>query len=192
MKTVIGIVWMGCVLSQAFAQPIIDTTAVGESANYKVENTAAYYEWQIDGGQIVRGSGDNAITVEWGNQEGAYMLTVVGVNSSGCYGNPQKVLVLVKAKSDLTFVHLPTAFSPNGDGANDEFAPIVSDNYISYSLTIFSRWGNLAFAATTPSTTWDGTMEGKIAPDGVYVMLVVATFPNGKRIQKQETLTIAR
>lgn len=66
-----------------------------------------------------------------------------------------------------TFV--PTAFSPNGDGNNDQFQIGTECIFTHYELRVFNRWGLQVFASTAPWTLWDGTQLGKELPPGVYV-----------------------
>ncbi|MCC6720849.1 MAG: gliding motility-associated C-terminal domain-containing protein [Bacteroidia bacterium] len=61
-------------------------------------------------------------------------------------------------------VYIPNAFSPNGDGNNEVFKPSVI-GIISYELKIFNRWGQLIYKG---NTSWDGTISGKTAEQGVY------------------------
>ena len=64
--------------------------------------------------------------------------------------------------------YVPTIFSPNGDGTNDNFQVFGKDNFSDYSMTIFNRWGNVVYRG--PS--WDGTIDGSNAPSGVYTYIV--------------------
>ncbi len=65
-------------------------------------------------------------------------------------------------------VDLPNAFSPNGDGENDTFAPVTNCFLSNYRFQIFNRWGNTAFFTNDQNVGWDGTVEGQPAPDGRY------------------------
>ena len=65
---------------------------------------------------------------------------------------------------------LPNAFTPDGDGLNDEFKAIGQpDNLSSFSMTIFNRWGQMVFETKDVTQGWDGTYQGKPAPSGTYV-----------------------
>ena len=66
-------------------------------------------------------------------------------------------------------VHIPNAFTPDGDDINDSFTPIVSDAVRSWSFSIFNRWGELIFTTDVPGVAWDGKVNGVEAPVGVYV-----------------------
>ena len=49
---------------------------------------------------------------------------------------------------------VPSAFTPNGDGLNDEFLPIIECPIESYLLRIYNRWGNLVFESTDQEFGW--------------------------------------
>jgi gliding motility-associated-like protein len=68
--------------------------------------------------------------------------------------------------------YLPNAFSPNADGRNDTFFPFVVCPNATYTLQIFDRWGNLVFESSDSNLEWDGQINGKAAPIGVYVYVV--------------------
>lgn len=69
-------------------------------------------------------------------------------------------------------VYIPTAFSPNKDGANDLFVVSFanSDMLSDYNLTIYDRWGSRIFGSTDPSTSWDGTFLGRDMSTGTYIL----------------------
>jgi gliding motility-associated-like protein len=68
--------------------------------------------------------------------------------------------------------YLPNAFSPNADGRNDTFFPFVICPNATYTLQIFDRWGNLVFESSDSNLEWDGQINGRAAPIGVYVYVV--------------------
>ena len=71
--------------------------------------------------------------------------------------------------SDQVF-YLPNAFTPNGDGLNDFFKPTARYDYFqSYRLSIYNRWGELIFESESLSRGWDGSHNGRPAPQGTYV-----------------------
>ena len=70
---------------------------------------------------------------------------------------------------------MPNAFTPNNDGLNDEFKPVMSYTTSgNYSLKIFSRTGEVIFQSSDPQNGWDGTVNGKPAPAGAYVYTISA------------------
>ncbi len=85
----------------------------------------------------------------------------------------------------------PTAFSPNGDGLNDVFEPIglFAEEY---ELIIFNRWGELIFASRDFDRAWDGTINERDAPEGVYVYKVSAKDELGRSFSEKSTVTLTR
>ena len=85
---------------------------------------------------------------------------------------------------------VPTAFSPNGDGFNDDFHPFFKADYLvkveTYDLQIFNRWGNLVFSSKNETGTWDGTYKGVNCETGLYIWtLSVRLVLNGKTEMRQ-------
>ncbi|WP_211302108.1 gliding motility-associated C-terminal domain-containing protein [Chitinophaga niastensis] len=64
---------------------------------------------------------------------------------------------------------VPNAFSPNGDGRNDVFRPIVRGQMFEYELRIFNRWGELIFITSDDHRGWDGKYKGTPVDVGTYV-----------------------
>ncbi|MGB1207247.1 MAG: CotH kinase family protein [Chitinophagales bacterium] len=67
---------------------------------------------------------------------------------------------------------IPSAFSPNEDGVNDEFKMHILCPINDYQAQIYDRWGNLIFESTDVSLTWNGKYKGKICDIGVYPYLI--------------------
>ncbi len=71
---------------------------------------------------------------------------------------------------------LPNVFTPNGDGSNDLFTPILPYRYIkSIDINIFNRWGQVMFHTNNPMINWDGKDQNTHGncPDGVYYYICV-------------------
>ncbi len=65
---------------------------------------------------------------------------------------------------------VPDAFTPDGNGVNDKFLPIMTDMAREdYHLWIFDRWGRVVFETTNPDQGWDGQIRGGKPIAGVYV-----------------------
>jgi gliding motility-associated-like protein len=74
-------------------------------------------------------------------------------------------------------IYIPNAFSPDGDGLNDEFKVIGnSDNISSFHMYIYDRWGTLVFESNEISVGWDGKYKGNPSPTGAYVYKVEYSF----------------
>ncbi len=81
----------------------------------------------------------------------------------------------------------PSAFSPNGDGRNDTFRPVIQPGcpVSGYQLQVYNRWGHLVYQ-TPPgaahSDGWDGMYRGLPAEVGTY--MYVLEFEAGTRGQR--------
>lgn len=75
---------------------------------------------------------------------------------------------------------VPSAFTPNGDGLNDQF--LVSSNFdpLSFDITIFTKASEKVFHSRSIDIGWDGTKYGAALPQGVYLYLIKYTNPDGK------------
>lgn len=90
---------------------------------------------------------------------------------------------------------LANAFSPNGDGLNDVFLPVIETGCAvsGYNLHIYSRWGEHIFYSAKPDEGWDGTYKGQPADVGTYFYRVY--FEGGRKqtpFQHQGDLTLIR
>lgn len=66
---------------------------------------------------------------------------------------------------------LPNIFTPNGDGINDLFTPILPYRFIKdVDIEIFNRWGAEVFHTLDPMINWNGKEHntGADCSDGVY------------------------
>ncbi len=81
-------------------------------------------------------------------------------------------------------IFVPSAFSPNGDGVNDNLVVYGADNLNGYfSMKIFDRWGVLVYEGSNLSfnsaeETWGGGFNGFNAPAGVYIWSIVLKSEN--------------
>ncbi|HTO14891.1 MAG TPA: choice-of-anchor L domain-containing protein [Edaphocola sp.] len=75
---------------------------------------------------------------------------------------------------------MPNAFSPNGDGLNDDFKVIGTDYLKLLKFEIYDRWGRRLFHTTDPNKGWNGTDErnGKLCDMGTYMYIYVVEQAN--------------
>ena len=79
-----------------------------------------------------------------------------------------------------TRVFVPNAFSPNGDGANDDWEVYGQPGVRPLSCQIFDRWGNQCYRSKPDEIPrWDGTINSRQLPPGVYVWLFRLLNPEG-------------
>ena len=91
--------------------------------------------------------------------------------------------------SSLVFV--PTAFTPNSDGLNDEFKPSFAFSPKDYVLIIYNRYGFKVFESTNSSIGWDGIIgKGQKAPEGTYVYFIRFSSQSGETIEKRGNFSL--
>ncbi len=74
---------------------------------------------------------------------------------------------------------IPNAFSPNGDGINDEWVIENLKDYPGCKIEIYTRSGVLIYNTIGYSRPWNGTINNKMAPNGVYYYIIDAK--NGRK-----------
>jgi len=100
---------------------------------------------------------------------------------NGCQVSDEIEIEVVK-EFDL---FIPNAFSPNGDGFNDQFTIYTEAKITNISsFKIFNRWGNLIFMANDippnlESVGWDGMYQNKLLDSGVFTYLIEIRMPDG-------------
>lgn|GEM_PF-2207599 len=89
-------------------------------------------------------------------------------------------------------VSLPSAFSPNGDGRNDQFGALSNIPLQGYRLQVFDRWGKMIFVSYNSADRWDGTYLGEQVHSGVYFYHVYYECIDGKASSLKGDVTVVR
>ncbi|MCB9262769.1 MAG: gliding motility-associated C-terminal domain-containing protein [Flavobacteriales bacterium] len=114
--------------------------------------------------------------------------SVIVTNADGCEAGDDYFI----SDKCVSFYHIPTSFSPNNDGLNDEFKPTLV-NFEKYSLSIYNRWGEELFATEDANTAWNGSYNDKPVPPGVYMYTMrFITTENGKFISVNGLIHVVR
>ncbi len=91
---------------------------------------------------------------------------VTGIDDNGCI-DVDTITIYVVGE-----IHLPTAFSPNGDGINDIWAPIYSGSGVIEEYNIYNRWGQIVYSGNGNTGGWDGKLDGNEQEMGTFTVLV--------------------
>jgi gliding motility-associated-like protein len=84
---------------------------------------------------------------------------------------------------------VPSAFTPDNDGYNDAFKPVMACSPQAYNFEIWNTWGELVFSTSDPNEAWIGQVQGEIvapindsyfSPDGIYVWRLKVSFDEGE------------
>lgn len=101
---------------------------------------------------------------------GVYTTCLAVQNAFGC---PDTICRAVWVNGDPG-VYVPNTFTPNGDGLNDVFLPVLN-GFIgwNYRLLIYDRWGELIHETRDPNAGWDGRARGRDSQIDAYVWKLI-------------------
>ncbi len=132
---------------------------------------------------------ESAIAQELKVSESQMVTVFAYSNNLGCKDSAS---IVIKPEP---YMQVPNAFSPNGDGLNDRFFPLITgEGYALESFLVFNRWGQLVYEAYLNNgiSGWDGSYNGKPADLGVYFYHIVLNNPSGKQVVKKGEVTLLR
>lgn len=111
--------------------------------------------------------------------EGEYEVTLVVSNRNMCFDTLTKRL-----KFEEINHFIPNSFTPNNDGVNDVFKPVISGSE-TYQLMIFNRWGEIIFETNDPNVGWDGkTRANTQSQIEVYTWEIKYTTSENPKIER--------
>lgn len=114
--------------------------------------------------------------------------TVSAVDEFGCQGDTT-VTIFVQQLCGELFV--PTIFSPNADGSNDQHC-VLGGCLTNFEFSIYNRWGERVFESNSQSACWDGMFRGKPAQTGVYVYKLKAVLIDGTEVKESGNINLVR
>lgn len=123
-------------------------------------------------------------------EEGVFDLMLTVIDDFGCettYSVPQSINV-----TKFVAIWVPNAFTPNGDGHNDELY-VVPRLITDFNIQLYDRWGKLIFQSDDMNFRWDGNAgSGEALPEGVYTYIINAVDFDGERVKEGGTITLFR
>ncbi|TXE08803.1 PKD domain-containing protein [Algoriphagus aquimarinus] len=147
------------------------------------EGKVILWNWDFGDGS---GSTDQNPTHQY-QSKGTYTITLTTIDQFGCVAEIQKV---IQAFDDY-LVMIPNAFTPTG--AKNQFFKPVYRGIVKMEFYIFSTWGELIYQTEQlESLGWDGTVNGKAAPNGNYVYKGIFRSKSGEEVQKAGTFVLIR
>ena len=177
-----------------FTAPLA-TSIVNSIVNYTDNSsvpTGSIATWQWNFGDVFATTdGTSSVQNPSHNftEPGTYCATLTVTTNFGCIDATQLCIVI---DPEFTFF-IPNAFSPNGDGINDEFYG-KGDHIKEFEMSIFDRWGNLIFFTDDINKHWDGKANYglDIAQQDVYVYSVKIKDYKEKKHTYLGTVTIVK
>jgi gliding motility-associated-like protein len=117
-----------------------------------------------------------------------YHVNVTAAN--GCSAE-DSILVSVAFNNTEKGFLVPSAFTPGNDGKNDCFGVRFWGATHNFSMSIFNRWGERVFYSTDNHQCWNGKVNEKEAPAGVYIYFITAKTICGA-VTKKGTFILLR
>lgn len=127
-----------------------------------------------------------------GTQRYLYSGEVYGINLISAFGCQNSFEIAVFEQDDcLDEVYVPSAFTPDGDGLNEIFIPVLPRLQM-LNLSIYNRWGERIFYTEDQSVGWDGTYKQEKAKGDVYAWRMQYIDSYGVKQQAFGKVTLVR
>lgn len=114
--------------------------------------------------------------------------TVIVSTPEGCV-DTSTVTIFVTTPCGEIF--MPTIFSPNSDGLNDDLC-VMGGCIVEMDLKIYNRWGELVFESFSPADCWDGTFRGKPMNSAVFVYKLYVRLADGTEVDTTGNVNLVR
>jgi len=123
-------------------------------------------------------------------------IVIQAQNQGGCQAVDSFQVII---ENDAVRIYVPEAFSPNADGANDQFGLFGFAETVQEirAFRIFDRWGGLLvdrknLLPSDPEAFWDGSARGKRASPGEYVYVFDLILLGGSPFRLSGSVTLMR
>lgn len=127
-----------------------------EFENLSENYISSYWQFDYPEGAAISRKQDAAYTYA-DAEVGDYTVMLAVNDVAGCTDTAfYKVVVF-----EDTWVYIPNGFTPNEDGVNDIFRPVLKNVVVDdYKLLIFNRWGQKVFETNDVDGGWNGSVSG--------------------------------
>ena len=142
-----------------------------------------FYKWTPSSGLSADNIPDPVVTLD---HDAEYILTASTI--IGCATSDTVRFKVFKGPE----LYVPSAFSPNNDGKNDQFKFIAVGMRSVDLFQVYNRYGQLIYSSTEILRGWDGKVGGVNQPPGTYVWLIKGTDLTGAAHFKRGTVTLVR
>jgi gliding motility-associated-like protein len=131
------------------------------------------YEWYVNALKINDLSNTKIINLISGEN----VVRVIVKSSAGCVGETSVIIF------GIPKIEVPNAFTPNGDGLNDNFSIVTTaDNYFTIEkFQVFNRLGNQIYNNENGIRGWNGRFKNDECASDTYVYVMEVVSKNGIR-----------
>ena len=186
----------GCLSNQSVQVTVVPTPTLNVSADVIIVKGAST-TLSVSGGTNYNWSPNTNLTcLTCSNPTASPSVTtqycVTSINGACSFTSCIIVTVESDCKSNADYT-TPNAFTPNGDGSNDEFClKGWSECATSFYISIFNRWGEKVYDSEDPSFCWDGKYLGAELNSAVFVFYIKAEIMNMGTITKKGNITLIK
>ncbi len=99
--------------------------------------------------------------------QGSYNILIIDANNC-----EYAINTVILNDIDEDCISIPNAYTPNGDGTNDQWLIHNIELFPKAYISVYNRWGQLLYSGRGDSEPWDGTYNGRFVPAGSYLYIV--------------------
>lgn len=121
--------------------------------------------------------------------------TVLVADASPPYCIQIDTATLIVADECFYQIFAPNAFSPNGNGQNEEWQAFPNEFVEQFEVYVYNRWGDLVYYSRDKDYRWDGTFAGQQVLQDIYTYRMVFTTTNdadGQIREQYGTVTVIK
>ncbi len=129
---------------------------------------ASFYSWNFGDPSSFGNTSNDASPSHTYSSYGDFPVWLYVESQAGCKDSTSKHVII----ENPYFFFVPNAFSPNGEGTNEEFLVSGIGVDLSYfEMTIYDRWGELVFKTDNMYEGWNGKKfnAGSTLLPGIYI-----------------------
>ena len=138
-----------------------------------------YIDKKFASGELISGLGP-----------GSYSWPVI--NNAGCTRDTVRITLTLIEEPECDRFFMPNAFTPNGDGRNDDFSWKGDCKPEEFHLEIHNRYGQVVFSTSNPYASWDGKGINGLATEDIYVYHLEYKLPYRKKQYVNNTIQVFR
>ena len=148
----------------------------GMTGKIQLHNKSLYatsLKWDLGNGRTSR---DPDPIVSYAS-DGIYKINLITSNANNCFDTSY-----YDYEVHFRGLYIPNAFAPSSTNIAIRLFKPVGVNLKEYHIMVFDTWGHQLWESTKldlqgkPLEGWDGTVNGQLMPQGVYVWKATAVF----------------
>ncbi|OQA01670.1 MAG: PKD domain protein [Bacteroidetes bacterium ADurb.Bin408] len=162
---------------QVSPKPVADFTSIPQQTTLEAPivqflnnsyNAVSYY-WNF-GEPSSQNTSNLSSPVHIFQNEGTFTVMLYVTSADGCTDSTSGTIRILPTYS----IFIPNAFTPNGDGINDYFRPVVT-NIEEFLMLIYDRWGEMVYETDDILKPWDGHINNsmEIGTQDVYSCVII-------------------